>query len=59
MQVEVALPNPDGVLLPGAYVQVTLPLAGSRTLVVPANALLFRGRRHARRRRRQRQTAST
>lgn len=42
MQVEVALPNPDAILLPGAYVQVSLELAPSRTLVVPANALLFR-----------------
>ncbi|HEY3635269.1 MAG TPA: efflux transporter periplasmic adaptor subunit, partial [Caldimonas sp.] len=30
-------------LLPGAYVQVELPLAGSTTLVVPASVLLFRG----------------
>jgi multidrug efflux pump subunit AcrA (membrane-fusion protein) len=29
-------------LLPGAYVQVSLPLAASRTLTVPSNALLFR-----------------
>ena len=43
MQVEIALPNRSGILLPGAYVQVELPLAGSRTLVVPANVLLFRG----------------
>ncbi|HKX44800.1 MAG TPA: efflux RND transporter periplasmic adaptor subunit [Burkholderiaceae bacterium] len=42
MQVEVSLPNQDGVLLPGAYVQVALPLAALGTLVVPANALLFR-----------------
>lgn len=42
MQVEVALPNADGRLLPGAYVQVALPLAASRMLTVPANALLFR-----------------
>ena len=42
MQVEVALPNRNGILLPGAYVQVELPLAGSRTLVVPTNVLLFR-----------------
>lgn len=42
MQVEVALPNKDGALLPGAYVQVSLPLAASRTLTVPSNALLFR-----------------
>ena len=42
MQVEVSLPNSDGALLPGAYVQVSLPLAASRTLSVPSNALLFR-----------------
>ena len=43
MQVEVSLPNKDGALLPGAYVQVALPLAASPTLSVPSNALLFRG----------------
>ncbi len=43
MQVEINLPNRDGTLLPGAYVQVELPLAGARTLVVPTNVLLFRG----------------
>ena len=42
MQVEVALPNRDGTLLPGAYVQVSLPLAASQSLTIPANALLFR-----------------
>jgi RND family efflux transporter MFP subunit len=42
MQVEVSLPNREGLLLPGAYVQVSLPLAASRALSVPANALLFR-----------------
>jgi RND family efflux transporter MFP subunit len=42
MQVEVALPNKEGTLLPGAYVQVSLPLAASQSLTVPANALLFR-----------------
>jgi len=42
MQVEVSLPNRDGALLPGAYVQVSLPLAASRSLTIPANALLFR-----------------
>lgn len=42
MQVEIALPNPDGTLLPGAYVQVSLPLAASQAVLVPANALLFR-----------------
>jgi RND family efflux transporter MFP subunit len=43
MQVEVALPNRDGTLLPGAFVQVSLPLQPSRSLAVPTNALLFRG----------------
>ena len=43
MQVEIALPNKDGVLLPGAYVQVALPLAASQALAIPTNALLFRG----------------
>ena len=43
MQVEVALPNKDGALLPGAYVQVALPLSASTTLSVPGNTLLFRG----------------
>ncbi|WP_213955719.1 MULTISPECIES: efflux RND transporter periplasmic adaptor subunit [unclassified Variovorax] len=42
MQVEVSLPNREGILLPGAYVQVSLPLAASLSLTVPANALLFR-----------------
>jgi RND family efflux transporter MFP subunit len=42
MQVEVALPNPGGVLLPGAYVQVQLPLQATATLAVPANTLLIR-----------------
>ncbi|HEY2254165.1 MAG TPA: efflux RND transporter periplasmic adaptor subunit [Variovorax sp.] len=42
MQVEVSLPNRDGTLLPGAYVQVALPLAASQSLTIPANALLFR-----------------
>jgi RND family efflux transporter MFP subunit len=42
MQIEVALPNRDGTLLPGAFVQVALPLDASLSLVVPTNALLFR-----------------
>jgi len=42
MQVEVTLPNADGALLPGAYVQVELPLPASAILTVPGNALIFR-----------------
>jgi RND family efflux transporter MFP subunit len=42
MQVEISLPNPNGALLPGAYVQVALPMAASTVLRVPTNALLFR-----------------
>ena len=43
MQIEVTLPNRDGLLLPGAYVQVSLPLASSQAMVVPANTLVIRG----------------
>ena len=42
MQVEIALPNHDGVLLPGAYVQVQLPLPAGAPMTIPANALLIR-----------------
>jgi RND family efflux transporter MFP subunit len=44
MQVEVNLPNPDGKLFPGSYVQVQLQTDQSdvRELVIPNNALLFR-----------------
>jgi RND family efflux transporter MFP subunit len=43
MQVEITLPNRDGALLPGAFVNVELAAAPSGVLSVPANALLFRG----------------
>ena len=43
MQIEVTLPNRDGTLLPGAYVQVSLPLIASQALSIPTNSLLFRG----------------
>lgn len=44
MQVEVELPNPDRSLLPGAYAEVSLPLAGGagRRLTLPPTALQFR-----------------
>ena len=42
LQVEVALPNRSGSLLPGAYVQVTLPLQASQSLLAPTNTLLCR-----------------
>ena len=42
MQVEVTLPNKEGVLMPGAYVQVSLPLAAGEQMVIPTNALMFR-----------------
>ena len=42
LQVEVNLANPQGVLMPGAYVQVSLPVAGVATLTVPNNVLMFR-----------------
>jgi len=43
MQVEISLDNRNGTLLPGAYVQVSLPLQANQSLVIPSNALLFRG----------------
>jgi RND family efflux transporter MFP subunit len=42
MQVEISLPNRDGALLPGAFVNVELVAAPSNTLSAPANTLLFR-----------------
>jgi len=42
LQVEVSLPNRDGRLLPGAYVQVQLPVGDSEILVAPSNSLVFR-----------------
>lgn len=43
MQVEIRVPNAEGRLLPGAYVEATLPLAqGAPALVVPPNVLQFR-----------------
>jgi len=43
LQVEVALANRDGALMPGAYVQVSLPLPAGDAIVIPTNALAFRG----------------
>lgn len=43
MTVEIELPNPEGKLLPGGYVEVGINLnAPVRTLIVPASALQFR-----------------
>jgi RND family efflux transporter MFP subunit len=42
LQIEVTLPNPDGRLRPGAYVQVALPSTAHARLLVPGNTLLFR-----------------
>jgi multidrug efflux system membrane fusion protein len=42
MQIEVDLPNPDGVLKPGAYADVQLDLPSTGAVVIPANTLLFR-----------------
>ncbi len=42
MAVEVQLRNPDGALLPGAYVQVELPLGNAGVLIAPTAALIFR-----------------
>ncbi|NRO98887.1 efflux RND transporter periplasmic adaptor subunit [Paraburkholderia sp. NMBU_R16] len=42
LEIEVTLPNPDGRLRPGAYVQVAVPSPAQAQLTVPGNALLFR-----------------
>ena len=42
MQVEINLPNKDGVLLPGAFVQVALELLPSGVMTIPTNALMIR-----------------
>ena len=42
MQVEVTLPNREGLLMPGAFVQVSLPLKASQGMTVSTNTLLFR-----------------
>ena len=42
MQVEIVLPNADGALLPGAYVQVALPLGDAGVLLAPTATLIFR-----------------
>jgi RND family efflux transporter MFP subunit len=43
MQIEVALPNRDGTLMPGAFVQVALPLEADTGMQIPTAALLIRG----------------
>lgn len=43
MQVEIRIPNPDGALIAGSYVQAMLPVNyDKQVLVVPTNVLLFR-----------------
>jgi RND family efflux transporter MFP subunit len=42
LQTEISLPNADGLLLPGAYVEATLDVGAARMLTVPTNALLLR-----------------
>jgi RND family efflux transporter MFP subunit len=42
LQIEVTLPNPDGKLRPGAYVQVAVPAVAHAQMMVPGNTLLFR-----------------
>lgn len=43
MQVEIALPNSDGALLPGAFVEVSLAVAPGSAVTIPSNTLIFRG----------------
>ena len=43
LQMEVDLPNKEGKLLAGSYVQVALPVTGASTaLIVPSNVILYR-----------------
>lgn len=43
MQVEIRVPNENGALIAGSYVQVVLPIAAAAsTVVVPTDVLLFR-----------------
>jgi multidrug efflux system membrane fusion protein len=43
VQVEVEVPNPEGKLLPGAYVEATLPLSGNKgAMLLAPTALQFR-----------------
>ncbi|HEY1612024.1 MAG TPA: efflux RND transporter periplasmic adaptor subunit [Paraburkholderia sp.] len=42
LQIEITLPNHDGRLLPGTYVQAALQIDPAGTLTVPGNTLLFR-----------------
>ncbi len=42
LQIEINLPNRDGRLLPGSYVQVNLPTGTNQNLLAPSNSLLFR-----------------
>jgi RND family efflux transporter MFP subunit len=42
MQVEINLANKDGMLLPGAFVTVSLPLPATGALSIPTNTILFR-----------------
>ncbi|MBK4737396.1 efflux RND transporter periplasmic adaptor subunit [Noviherbaspirillum pedocola] len=42
LQTEISLPNPDGALLPGAYVEAALKLGADGVLTVPTNALHLR-----------------
>ena len=42
LQIEINLPNPDGKLLAGTYVNVALPTLARKSLTVPVNTLLLR-----------------
>ncbi|MGZ3157997.1 MAG: efflux RND transporter periplasmic adaptor subunit [Burkholderiaceae bacterium] len=43
MQIEISIPNPDGQLMAGAYVEVSLPLANPvKNMLIPVNVLQFR-----------------
>ena len=41
LQVDIEVPNPQRLLLPGTYVEIALKLKAGETLVLPTNTLLF------------------
>ena len=43
LQIEVSIDNRDGRLLPGAYIDVSVPVGHNAAIVIPVNTLLLRG----------------
>lgn len=41
LQVDIEVPNDNGILMPGAYVEATLNIAIGKQLLIPTNSLIF------------------